>query len=132
MGNAKKEVEELIRKRTKKINELRTNSTKKMSHEEVVYKFFKDMESVYERAMDEYDYSSLMDYACHTMNQRMKALDEGCNMRVVVNDAEHWKDLRVTGVEITWSPEWVAKYPDKEKTTFVDVSHMFMDGLPEN
>jgi hypothetical protein len=132
MGNVKKEVEELIKKRAKKINELRTNSTKKMSHENIVYKFFKDMEDIYQKAMDQYDYSALMDFACHNMNQRMHALDHGCSMRVVVNDAEDWKELRVTGVEITWSQEWIDNNPEKEKTTFVDVTHMFMDSLPED
>lgn len=130
-SEAKKQVEALIKKRAKKINELRTNSTKKMSHEEVVYKFFKDMEGVYERATDQYDYSTLMDYACFTMNQRMHALDEGSSMRVVVNDAEDWKELRVTGVEISWSEKWIEANPDKEKTTYVDITHMLMDGLPD-
>ena len=129
MGNAKKEVEELIKKRAKKINELRTNSTKKMGHEEIVYRFFKDMEGVYIRAMDEYDYEGLMDYACVTMKNRMAALDPGSYMRVVVNDAEDWKELRVTGVEITWSPEWIAKNPTLDKTTYVDVAHMLMEDL---
>jgi hypothetical protein len=132
MGNARKEVEELVKKRAKKINELRTNSSKKMTFEQIVYKFFKDMEHVYEVATDQYDYSLLMDFACDAMKQRMQAIDQGCNMRVVVNDAEDWKELRVTGVEITWSKNYVEKFPEKEKTTFVDVAHMLMDGLPED
>lgn len=132
MSKAKKEVEELIKKRAKKINELRTNSTKKMSHENIVYKFFKDMEKIYKDARDQYDYSGLMDFACFTMKSRMHALDEGCSMRVVVNDAEDWKELRVTGVEITWSDEWIRKNPDKETTTFVDITHFLMDTLPDD
>jgi hypothetical protein len=132
MGDAKKEVEELVRKRAKKINELRTNSSKKLTYEEVVYKFFRDMENVYATAQDQYDYSTLMDLACDAMKQRMQPIDWQCNMRVVVNDAEHWKDLRVTGVEITWSLKYIAKNPDKDKTTFVDVGHMLMDGLPQD
>jgi hypothetical protein len=65
------------------------------------------------------------------LDQEMKLLDPEVNLRVMwfkEAEAENLDDLRVDGVEISWSKFYLRKHPFIDTTKIVDFGYLFVHG----
>lgn len=129
-SDARSKVIKEINKKAKHIKELRTNSSKEMSPEDIVYDFIKQVERFIATAEDSIEFQELLDESARQMDTRMKAFDSQVVMEMIWNgDANNYTELRLNGVNITWSEDYLSKNPEQSKTISIDVGQMLIDEI---
>jgi len=115
-----------INRRAKKLKKLRTNSDRNMSREDVVMRFFDDIERAFRRSEDKHDFRTALDNACNFLESRLKAFDPDIRISLSSDNssADDWKDIRINGVSVFWSEKYLKNHPLEEKEMFIDVSDM--------
>jgi len=129
MSDARTQVLNDIRKKAKKINELRTNSKKSLTYNQVLYHFFQEIEEIYIIAKDMYDFQYMLNTRSNLMHTRMKNLDYGVNLKLIWNDTENWKELRLQGVSVDWSSSYLKANPLESSSVYIDVVNMLLEDL---
>jgi len=98
--DAHNQVLDMIKKRIKKSNQLKSRSCKDKTYKQEIIKFLEDLEIVYINASSEVEYSCQLDIACSKLLARLRTFDINVNATIKWNDPIDWKDLRAIGVTI--------------------------------
>jgi len=127
--SARKLMLDRIRKKAKKLNEQRTNSDRKMSYEEVIFGFFKEMEVIYANAVTPDDFSTRLDSKSSILWSRMRSFDTKINVELIWNDTKDWEEFRLQGVKIRWSDKYLKDNPDQTKDMYIDVTNLLLNTI---
>jgi len=130
MSNAKKDVLDMINKRTKRIKDLRKKSHQTKTATEIILKFLEDVEPIYDIAKTGNEFYTMIDLASKDLDNKMRILDMGINMEVEWTNVENWKDLRVTGVRIRWSG-WYQRKHGVEQDQYIDITALLLEDFDE-
>ena len=127
---SRKSIYDLINKKAQRFKELRTNSSRHMTPEQIMISYMEAVEKTRIESEDKFDFEAGLDKASALMENRLKAFDPGVHVDVAWGIAsDNWKDLAVSGIRITWSDTYISDNPDKEKEQNIDVGHMLLEGI---
>lgn len=124
-----KKVYDMIKKKAAKYKELRTNSDRKMSPNDIMMQYIEAVDIARNNAVDKYDFNNGLNKASTLMENRLRAFDINVHIHVQWTSGDEWKELRVTGINITWSDQYILDNPNKERELYIDIGHMFLEGL---
>jgi hypothetical protein len=132
MSKARKQVQDMIRRKAKKFEELRTNSSRSLTPQQIVFKFFRAMEEAKKTSIDSYDFGAKLNKESELLNSRIEAFDIGVNIELMWHNnelADSWKDLKLNGVKIIWSSVYRLENPNIEPEAYIDIGHYLLEGL---
>ncbi len=132
--NARKQVQDMIRRRTKKMAEQRTNSSRTSSPKQVVFVFFKAFDETKRNAKDSFDFEDELRSQSTLLNTRLSAFDPAVQVELMwyrIEEAESWKDLRLNGVKIVWSEGYLKENPSEDPELHLDMSHYLFESLED-
>jgi len=126
---ARNKVYDLIKQKAKKYKEMRTNSDRSMSPRDIMMQYMTAVDEVRNGSIDKFDFENGLNKASTLMENRLRAFDNGVDVTVHWGPGDKWQDLRVTGINIIWSDKHILDNPNKEKELYIDIGHMFLEGL---
>ena len=117
----------MIKKKKKRLHKYKDYKTN--GPYAIVCEFINAMDDVLEGSKNQETFSMDMQTAVNTLHNRMKFIDPEVDLKVVWNkDTNDWKNLRVDGIEISWSRFHLSKHNLKEPTKYIDVGMLFIEG----
>jgi len=132
MSDARKEVEKMIANRQRKNTAFKNKVAKRMGPNAIVLEFIDAMEKVCKESKTAFEFNDCMNREARVLENHMKSIDYGVQLEVIWNKAdteEHWKDLTVEGVKITWGDHYCALHPEISKELNIDVGSLFLEGV---
>jgi lactate dehydrogenase-like 2-hydroxyacid dehydrogenase len=131
MSKSRKDVDEMIDKKTKKYKKHKENTDRDLTVQSTILKFIDALDEARMKSKNCLDFTCEIDKAAVLLEARMKSVDTGANIKLVWNDnagldSVDWKALRMNGVEVTWSPEYLKLNPDKDEYTYIDVGNILL------
>lgn len=130
--SAKSDVLDKIKKKSERFRECREESRGKFKPERAIVKFIEYTEKVKSEVKSGVEYSAKVQSAWDTLVFLIKKIDAGALVNVKwyrEDEAEDWRDLRVTGVQILWSEKYKKENPLEEGEFNFGVEDMFLAGI---
>lgn len=97
----------------------------------IIKEFIQSMDDLREKCASVETLDMSIKNAVTKMEAEMRIIDPDVSLKVLwynEGKVEKIEDLRVDGVEITWSKFYLGKHPFSEKTRIVDVGFLFVNG----
>jgi hypothetical protein len=133
VSKARDDVLDMIEVRVKKNKTIRENTCRDKTHRQEVMRFLRDMEDLFCKASNEIEASTGIDGAADMLISRLRAFDPYVKANIIWNDADiedgkqDWKQLKVIGVQITWSDYYIRFNPNADRSEYVDVMDLLFD-----
>lgn len=121
MFRAREYVEKLIEKKKKRINRFK-------DPRHCVCEFINTIDRVITTSKDQNMFSTGVYTAIGVLEVRIKKIDPDVGLRIQWNTSSNWENMRVEGVEIFWSENYLNNSLLKSPTTYIDVGQLFIEG----
>jgi hypothetical protein len=130
MSNPKDDVLAEIDKRAKKIKDHKLSSSKVKSVKGTILDFLEEVEPIYSIARTAWEFHAMTKLICESLDRKMRVYDSGVQMEVEWNNADDWRELRVTGVRVQWS-NWYQKKHNVASEQVIDVTLLLLEDTEE-
>jgi len=124
---------DLIKARVAKNKRFKSKSARRAGPKTIVLEFVEEFENLRQEAGDSLlEFDSGLTRLGGLLESRLQAIDPSVEVSIQWNDeqnTENWKELRVDAVTITWSSFYLGKHPFNDKTTYIDIGGLFLEGF---